>query len=86
MTKIYFDTCCYNRPWDNQDEPQIAAETADIHAIIDAARDDGHTIIGSDVVVFELGNIKDAALRADITWFYPRRTTNYYRTGLRAGK
>src|SRR5215510_15712541 len=68
--KIYFDTCCYGRPWDDQNDPQISADTTAIATIIDDAKRDGHRIFGSAFVGFELGNIRDYARRAAIVTFY----------------
>jgi hypothetical protein len=70
MVKIYFDTCCYGRPYDNPKDARAVAETIAIMTIIEAARIAGYRIWGSPVVTFELGNIPDTTLRADIMGFY----------------
>jgi predicted nucleic acid-binding protein len=69
--KIYFDSCCYGRQWDDQKDTQIATDTLAIMTIIEAARLAGRSIGGSTVVAFELGNIpSDHPNRADILAFY----------------
>jgi len=68
--KIYFDTCCYNRPYDNPKDAPSVAETIAIMTIIELARIAGYRICGSAVVAFELENIPDAALKADVMGFY----------------
>jgi predicted nucleic acid-binding protein len=68
--KIYFDSCCYGRHRDDQNDARNAAETIAIMTIIEAARIAGYRIWGSLIVAFELGNIPDTALRADIADFY----------------
>jgi len=68
--KIYFDTCCYGRPYDNPKDAQSVSEAIAIMTIIELSRISGHRIWGSAVVAFELGNIPDAALKADVMGFY----------------
>jgi hypothetical protein len=69
--KLYFDSCCYGRQWDDQKDTQIAADTLAIMTIIEAAKIAGHSIWGSGAVKFELGNIpNDNPNRADIIGFY----------------
>ncbi|MDR3011732.1 MAG: hypothetical protein LBU70_00760 [Chitinispirillales bacterium] len=77
--KIYFDTCCYGRQWDDQDKPEISAETTAIITIIKTCRDDGYEIWGSGAVKFELGNIPhDHPNRADIIGFYKDTVNKRY--------
>ena len=64
--KIYIDNCCYNRPFDDQRQPRIREETDAIAAIIIRAETIGDIILGSDVLLFEIGKIKDANKRAEI--------------------
>ncbi len=67
---IYPDTCFYGRPFDQPPTPKILAEMAAINAIIKKCKADGHIIIGSPTVSFEIGKTPDAAAMADIDAFY----------------
>jgi predicted nucleic acid-binding protein len=57
---IYFDSCCYGRPQDDQTQLSIAAETIAIGGIIDICNMIGHSIIGSAAVKKELSANPDA--------------------------
>lgn len=56
--KIYLDNCCYNRPFDDQTQPRIREETEAVSAIITRTEMSGDIILGSDVLLFEIGKIK----------------------------
>jgi predicted nucleic acid-binding protein len=66
---IYPDTCFYGRPFDWQTQ-QIKAETDAIKTIIRKCKADGHRIVGSAAVIFEIEEITDDAKRANIEKFY----------------
>jgi len=51
---IYFDSCIYGRPNDNQTQPDIKAETMAIDRIIDICNMTGHIFIGSNTVEDEI--------------------------------
>jgi predicted nucleic acid-binding protein len=64
---LYLDNCCYNRPQDDQSSERVEAETDAILKIIGKRHINGHIIVGSPVVDFEIQrnpNIKerDAAM------------------------
>ena len=69
---IYFNTCCYGRPFDRQEQAKIAAETMAIMTAIDTCRIAGYIIIGSEAITSEMEDIQTAKLRADIEGFYYR--------------
>ena len=76
--KIYLDTCCYGRPYDDPAQVKIAVETAAINGIIDTCRIAGYSIVGSMAVEFELGRIKDAEKRDEIIAYFKRTRNTYY--------
>jgi len=51
---IYFDTCCYVRPQDDQTQPEIEKETLAISNIVNICRIAGYSIIGSSAVETEI--------------------------------
>ena len=75
--KVYLDTCCYCRPYDDQTQVKIAAETVAVMAAIETCRLAGFCIVGSMVVMSELGNIRSDELREIIEQFYTD-TVDYY--------
>ena len=52
--KVYLDTCCLNRPWDDQSQPRIHFETEAILLIL--AKLDRHEWewIGSEILFYEI--------------------------------
>jgi len=73
--KLYFDTCCYSRPYDNpahQSQESVEAETIAIEGAVDFCRVLGFSIVGSPTVVVEIEKIKDDEKRRDVRSFYDR--------------
>jgi predicted nucleic acid-binding protein len=52
--KIYLDTCCYNRPFDDQTQERIRIETISIEYIFNRIDLGLFELISSDVLEFEL--------------------------------
>jgi len=75
--KIYLDTCCYGRKYDVPSNVTVAVEAAAIAGIIDVCRITNHCIVGSTVVTFEIGKIRQAEKRAEIMT-YVDSTINKY--------
>jgi hypothetical protein len=50
--RIYLDTCCYNRPFDDQHQERVHIESEAILIIIKRAQQNLDEIIGSDVLNF----------------------------------
>nr|MDO8116889.1 PIN domain-containing protein [Candidatus Sigynarchaeota archaeon] len=57
--KTYLDLCCYNRPFDDQDDDKIRLEAEAVKAIIKKAIKEDLIIVGSDVVEYEIDNINN---------------------------
>jgi len=68
--KIYLDTCCYGRPYDDQTQAKVKMESAAITGVIMLCKVIGYGIIGSSAVVSEIGNIRDIAKRGNVENFY----------------
>ena len=68
--KIYIDTCCYNRPYDDQTQERISAESAAIVSIIELCKIVGYPIVGSLVLLSEISEIKNVEKRRFIEEFY----------------
>jgi predicted nucleic acid-binding protein len=76
--KLYFDNCCYGRPYDDQSQDEIRAETDAVQNVIKLAQWYGYTIFGSVVLDIEIGKIKnkDAEKYEDVWGFYQRTITS----------
>ena len=57
--KIYLDVCCLNRPFDDQTQDRIHLEAEAILSILNYSRTAGWSVIGSDVIDFEISRIPD---------------------------
>ena len=96
---LYFDSCCYGRPKDNQNDAIVRAETKAIAKIISTRRMNGHTIIGSSVIVAEIrrtpdDDVREANMRfyneafdrdADLTETSSKRAASFRADGLKLG-
>jgi predicted nucleic acid-binding protein len=59
MTKIYFDTCCLNRPFDEQTQERIRLESEAVLAILSRIEKGEWDWIGSDVLTDEIEQTPD---------------------------
>jgi len=57
--KIYLDACCLNRPFDDQRQARVRLEAEAISLILQKLHQREWEWIGSDVVVYELGQTED---------------------------
>jgi predicted nucleic acid-binding protein len=53
--RIYLDTCSINRPLDDKSQPRIALEAEAILSILSACDGGTHTLVSSDVLLYEIG-------------------------------
>ena len=58
MLKLYLDTCCYNRPFDNLEQEKINLEANAIENIFRKHINKEIEIYKSMVIDFEISNIK----------------------------
>ena len=64
--KIYLDTCCLNRPFDDQTQARIRRETEAVQAILARFFTSDWQWITSTVLVNEISKTPDATLRDDM--------------------
>jgi predicted nucleic acid-binding protein len=57
--KIYLDACCLNRPFDDQRQARVRLEAEAISLIMQKLHQHEWEWIGSDVLVYELGQTED---------------------------
>ena len=57
--KVYFEVCCYNRPFDDCLDDRIELEANAIISIMYRCKQLKWTIVSSDIVDIEVENMKD---------------------------
>jgi len=73
--RIYLDTCCYGRPYDDQSQASIKAETTAIINAVSICETEGFSILGSSVLIMEINNISDSETRQSVMGFYTKTVT-----------
>ena len=63
--RIYLDTCCLQRPLDDQTQPRIRVETEAVFAILASVQDGGITLLTSEALEFEISSIPDEERRRE---------------------
>lgn len=63
MLRIYLDTCCLQRPLDDQTQPRIRVETEAVLAILAAVESGMARMVSSEAVEYEIGRIPDEQRR-----------------------
>lgn len=64
--RVYLDTCCLNRPFDNLAEGKVAAEAAEVVRVIAAAEAGLVALVASPAHRRELADIRDPVRRAAV--------------------
>lgn len=57
--KIYIDTCCYGRPYDDMTIPNNKAQAEAVFSVVEMCKIAGITIYGSTATVDEINDIDD---------------------------
>jgi len=57
--KLYLDTCCYNRPFDDQTDGKIHLESEAVISILKLYEQKQVNIFGSEIIDFEISKIPD---------------------------
>jgi predicted nucleic acid-binding protein len=65
MLKIYIDTCCLQRPLDDQTQPRIRVETEAVFAILAAAQAGELHLLCSSALEYEINRIPDEQRRQE---------------------
>ena len=73
--KLYFDTCCYNRPQDDQSQVRIRRESEAVMNIRKQAKQYGFAVLGSVTLEKEIGRISDAKKLANVLALYRETVT-----------
>jgi predicted nucleic acid-binding protein len=58
--KIYLDTCCLNRPFDDQRQPRIRLEAEAVTLILEKVHQREWSWVGSEVLVYEIQQTTNA--------------------------
>ena len=66
---IYLDTCCLNRPYDDQSQPRIQLEASAVLAILQRVTSGDVQLANSSVLQFEIHHITDQTRRNGILHF-----------------
>jgi len=64
--KIYLDVCCLNRPFDDQSQDRIRLEAEAIIIILAHIEAKDWTLIGSEIIDFEISRIPDEEKRQKV--------------------
>lgn len=70
LAGIYLDTCCYNRPFDDQSQDRIHDESEAVLSIINRCRKGEYNILGSSILELEISLIKDLSRRYNVSMLY----------------
>ncbi|MDR1292494.1 MAG: PIN domain-containing protein [Clostridiales Family XIII bacterium] len=68
--KLYLDTCCYNRPFDDQSQDRIHLESEAVLSIVKRGRIGKDSITGSDVLNLEIGTISNIEKKDKVSILY----------------
>jgi predicted nucleic acid-binding protein len=66
MKRIYFDTCCLNRPFDDQRQARIRLEAEAMAHLLRAVEEHSLVWISSDVLLYEVHRCPDAERRNNL--------------------
>ncbi|MDR2728548.1 MAG: hypothetical protein LBB56_05390, partial [Chitinispirillales bacterium] len=75
--KIYLDTCCYCRPFDESEQEKISKERNVIGAILDLSPIMDYTIVGSLALRTEIDEISDTEKHQAVSNFYKSAVNEY---------
>lgn len=65
--RIYLDTCCLQRPLDDQTQPRIRVETEAVFAILASVQHGAVALLTSEVLEFEISRTPDEQRRREAT-------------------
>lgn len=64
--RIYLDSCCLQRPLDDQSQPRIRVETEAVLAILAFVQAGDPSLLGSEALEYEASRIPDEARRNEV--------------------
>jgi hypothetical protein len=68
--RLYFDCCCYNRPFDDQSQQRVHDESEAILSLMNRCIAVRGTILGSAVLRLEIDSIGDTVKREKVRHLY----------------
>lgn len=74
MIRIYLDTCCFNRPFDDQTQLRVQLESRAVLRVLEHVRRNEWALIGSDAIDAELAAIRDPERRRRVIEFASAET------------
>lgn len=66
MIRNYLDTCCFNRPFDDQTQLRVQLESRAVLRVLEFVRRDEWALIGSDAINAELAAMRDPKRRGQV--------------------
>ncbi|MBQ9377645.1 MAG: type II toxin-antitoxin system VapC family toxin [Schwartzia sp.] len=82
--RLYLDTCCYNRPYDDQSQDRIHYESEAVLSILHRSQATDDMILGSDILRWEIGQIPDPHRRFKVlTLYQAAKEIIPYNTGIK---
>ncbi len=63
---LYFDTCCLNRPWDDQSQLQVHLEAEAVIYLLEEVRIGNLEMVTSDYLLEEILGIPEPQRRSDV--------------------
>ena len=75
--RIYLDMCCFNRPYDPQDQLRVSMETQSKLLIQRLIEEGKHELVGSYTLDYECGNIPSPIRKKQIIDFIRGNTKIY---------
>lgn len=74
--RIYLDTCCYNRPYDDQSQNRIHDESEAVLSILHRSQGTDDIILASDILKWEIEQIPDSHRRLKVLTLYQAAKEN----------
>jgi predicted nucleic acid-binding protein len=64
--RIYFDSCCLQRPLDDQTQPRIRVESEAVLALLNVVQSGGIVLLNSEALEYEMRRIPDKMRRNEV--------------------
>ncbi|MBF0408482.1 MAG: hypothetical protein HQM10_14115 [Candidatus Riflebacteria bacterium] len=64
--RIYFDSCCLQRPLDDQTQPRIRVESEAVLALLSAVKSGDIILLNSEALEYEMKRIPDETRRTEV--------------------
>lgn len=64
--RLYLDTCCLQRPLDDQTQPRIKVETEAVFAVLAAVQAGEQSLLNSEALEYEVSRIPDETRRNEV--------------------